>query len=79
MVAVVVTVSVEVVVPGSVTVAGFRLTLAHVNGLPDGPVTLVQLRPTGTENPPEGETVIVDVLPVSAPALSVMAPLLLSA
>ena len=41
----------------------------HVAGLvaPDGPLT-AQVRPTAPVNPPEGVTVIVDVLPVVAPA-----------
>jgi hypothetical protein len=51
----------------------------HVAGLvaPDGPVT-AQVSPTAPVNPFEGETVIVDVLPVFAPATRLMLPLLLS-
>lgn len=73
------TVSVEVVVPGGVTEVGLRLELPQVRFPPVGWVVTEQLRVTAEENPPEGVTVMMEVLPVSAPALTVMAPLLLSA
>ena len=51
----------------------------HVAGLvaPEGPIT-AQVSPTAPLNPFDGETVIVDVLPVVAPATRLMLPLLLS-
>ena len=51
----------------------------HVAGLvaPEGPET-AQVSPTVPVNPFDGETVIVDVLPVVAPATRLRLPLLLS-
>jgi hypothetical protein len=51
----------------------------HVAGLvaPEGAVT-AQVSPTVAENPFDGATVIVDVLPVVAPAVRLRLPLLLS-
>ena len=74
-------VSTEVVVPGGVTESGFRFDAPHVRGLaaPGGTVVTAQVRFTMLLNPPDGVTVIVDVLPVLVPALTVIAPLLVSA
>jgi hypothetical protein len=77
--AVVETVSVEVPAdaPLIVTEAGERL---HVAGsvAPEGPETL-QARATVLANPPDPVTLMVEVLPVVAPGLTVMLPLLVNA
>jgi hypothetical protein len=76
---VVVTVRVSVIAVASVMVTEFAAKL-HVAGLvaPAGPVT-AHVKPTAPVNPFEGFTVIVDVLPVVAPAVMLMLPLLVSA
>ena len=70
--------SIEVVVAGRVTEVGFRLDAPQVRGLaaPAGAVVTAQVRFTVLLNPPDGVTVIVDVLPDVAPAFTVIAPLL---
>ena len=74
-------VSTEVVVPGGVTESGFRLDAPQVRGLaaPGGTVVTAQVRFTVLLNPPDGVTVMVEVLPVLTPALTTIAPLLVSA
>ena len=69
-------VSVEVVLPGGVTEVGFKLELPQVSGFaaPAGLVVTAHVRAMAEENPPEGVTVIVVVLPEVAPWVVVMAP-----
>lgn len=72
-----ITVSVAAVVPAMLT--DFE-DIAQVAGL-DGLLVLVttQLRLTAPVKPPDGVRVMVEVLPLVAPAVTVMLPLLLSA
>jgi hypothetical protein len=75
---VVVTVRVEVSAeaPVMLTEVGDR---AQVAGLLAAVGLMAQVRATLPVNPPEGVTLIVDVLPVVAPAATEMLPLLLKA
>ncbi len=76
--AAVLTVSVEVwaVAPLIVTEAGERL---HVAGSLAASGVTAQVKATAPLNPPDPVTLMVDLLPVVAPGLSVMLPLLLRA
>ena len=64
------------VAPLMVTEVGDR---AQVAGLLAAVGVIAQVRATAPVNPPEGVTLIVEVLPVLAPAATEMAPLLVRA
>ncbi len=70
--------SVCAVVPLTVTDADARLHVGR-SAAPVGEELMVQLIATAPVNPPDGVTLIVEVLPVVAPGLTVILPLLVRA
>jgi hypothetical protein len=71
---------VSVVVTGVAAVMLAGVGIEQVGGvMPPGGLTIVQLSATDPVNPFDGVMVIVDVLPVVAPGLTAILPLLLSA
>jgi hypothetical protein len=72
----IVSAAVNAAVPVMLTEVGIEQVGAVI---PPGGFVMVQLRVTAPVNPLEGVTLIVDVLPVVAPGLTAMLPLLLSA
>jgi hypothetical protein len=73
-----VTTSVCAVVPLMVTEAVARLHVGR-SAAPAGEELMAQLIATAPVNPPDGVTVIVELLPVVAPGITVMLPLLVRA
>lgn len=74
-------VTVTVAATGLALATFTELVTAHVAGLtaPEGIVVTAHVKLTVPVNPPLGDTLMVDVLPVVAPAATVMFPPLLSA